>query len=73
MILDKQFLQIVEDELAARHWSRSDLARAMGIKPQMVTDYLNGRSTPGLGVIERFLAALELEPEIKVHRKSLVG
>lgn len=70
VILEKQFLRIVEDELADRHWTRTDLAREIGISRQMVTDYLNGRRSPGADVMERFFSALDLEPEIRVKRKK---
>lgn len=68
MILEEQFIQIVEAELDSRKWSRSDLARAMGVSRQYVTNYLNRRSSPGSDVMERFLAALDLQPRLSVSR-----
>jgi len=69
VILEKQFRQIVEAEIAKREWSQADLARAMDVTPQYVNMYLSGRRCPGPDVIERFFAAfgrrprLDLEPE----------
>jgi len=70
LILQKQFREIVEDELGRRHWSRSDLARAMNCSRQMVTDYLNGKREPGPDTMEKFLSALELEPKLSVVRRK---
>jgi ribosome-binding protein aMBF1 (putative translation factor) len=67
--LDEQFRQIVEEQLQAKGWSRSELARQVGCGPQMVTDYLNGRSRPGPGVVERFFAAFGIEP-VLTFKKS---
>lgn len=66
-MIEKQFVEIIETTLLERGWSRSDLARAMGVGPQMVTDYLNGRKKPGAEVIERFFRALDLVPELTAY------
>lgn len=70
-MIDEQFVALVNAELQARGWSRSDLARAMGVGPQMVTDYLNGRKKPGSDVIERFFAAFDVEPELRLRPRSV--
>lgn len=69
-VIDKQFAVIVTDRLHELHWSRSDLARAMRVSPQYVTDYLNGRSKPGPDVIERFFSALGLRPTLSYETIS---
>ena len=73
VILEKQFRTIVEDRLSTLGWSRSALARRMDATPQFVTNYLNGRNTPGPDVMERFLSALGLEPRLTVEEKNSVG
>ena len=67
VIIDHEFREIVEREMAARKWSRSELARQAGMSPQMVTDYLNGRRRPGTDTIEKFLAAFNLRPHLVVE------
>jgi transcriptional regulator with XRE-family HTH domain len=69
LILQKQFRDIIEHELDRRKMRRSELARAMNVAPQMVTDYLNGRRDPGPEVIEKFFNALDLEPKLTFRRK----
>jgi len=69
VIIEQQFREIVEAELKEKGWTRSQLAREMGVRPQIVTDYLNSRNTPGPDVMERFFKALNLEPELRVRRK----
>jgi len=70
LILQKQFLEIVNRELKARHMTRTELARAMEKSPQYVTEYLNGRRDAGPDVMERFFAALQLEPKLTVVRRK---
>lgn len=58
MFIQEDFTRLVEEQLKAKGWSRSELARQMGIAPQIVTNYLNGRNSPGPDMIERFFVAL---------------
>ena len=74
MTLQERFIANVERMLLDLGWKviddtgrvictgRSRLAHAMQATPQLVTDYLNGRSSPGLGVIARFAEALGVDP-----------
>lgn len=70
MILEQQFLELIESELKEKGWSRADLARAMNATPQYVTNYLNGRRSPGADVMERFFRALGCTPRLVVEQKS---
>lgn len=70
-MIREQFVEIVEDRLKELQWSRSDLARAMSVSPQVVTNYLNGHSNAGPETMEKFLSALDLEPCLTVRRKAL--
>lgn len=47
--------------LEKRGMSRSDLARAMGVTPQFVTQLLNGAREPGLAMVERVAEAIGVE------------
>jgi transcriptional regulator with XRE-family HTH domain len=67
VIIEKQFRDIVQRQLEADGVSRSELARRLGVPPQMVTDYLNGRRAPTGDMIERFFGALGLAPELRCH------
>ena len=66
MILDKEFRDIIERELAERGWTRSEYARRVGVSPQTIGDYLHGRKLPGPGIIERFLKPFGLRPHLSV-------
>lgn len=62
--LQDRFRENVNHILVERGLSRSDLARLMDVAPQYVTDYLQGYKSPGLNVITRFAAALDVDPGI---------
>lgn len=70
MILEAQFVEIIESTLSTRGWTRSDLARAMGVHKTYVSNYLNGRQVPGPDVMERFFRALDLEPNLSVRQRT---
>lgn len=61
MILQEHFRRRVQAELDERDWSQSDLAREMGVTRSVVSQYLTGRITPGLDVVERFAKAFGFE------------
>lgn len=51
--------------------SRSDLARAMGVTPQFVTQLLNGSHDPGLAQVEKVANAIGVDITLLVrHRKT---
>lgn len=63
LIIQPKFREIVEAQLAILGWSRSELARRTGYKPQMITNYLNDADLNiGTDVMERILSAMGLEP-----------
>lgn len=64
VIIEQEFKQIVEAELAKRKWSGRELARQMGVSGTYVSRYLTGRVSPGPDVIEKFFAALDLVPHL---------
>lgn len=66
VILQDRFRANVEMLLREKGISKSELARRLGVKNPTVFLYLRPRSkensrTPGLDVVERFAAALELD------------
>lgn len=61
-LLQKKFQQKVRELLISKGWSQSALAREMDVAPMTVSQYLNGKRSPGLDVLERFAKALEVEP-----------
>lgn len=67
MLLEKQFCELVERQLKDLGWNRSDLARAMGVSPAYVTNYLTKRVKAGPEVMERFLNALGFEPKLGIQ------
>ena len=62
MILDQRFREKLADALRSRGCSQSELARRMNVSRQYVWKYLEGSSNPGLDVIEKFAAALDVDP-----------
>jgi len=60
-MLQEEFVALVNQKLTEKGWTRAALAEAMDVPPQFVTNYLNGRRSPGSDVIARFFAALGYE------------
>lgn len=50
--------------------SRSDLARAMGVTPQFVTQLLNGARDPGLSLVERVAEAIGVDITLLVRKQK---
>lgn len=63
MELQNRFVENVERLLLSAGMSRSELAVAMGVSRQIVTNYLNKRTSPGLKIIAEFAAGLGVDPE----------
>jgi ribosome-binding protein aMBF1 (putative translation factor) len=63
MELQNRFVANVERLIRSAGMSRSELAVAMGVSRQIVTNYLNKRCSPGLKVIAEFAAGLGVDPE----------
>jgi transcriptional regulator with XRE-family HTH domain len=62
VILEKRFVERLSEAMKAADINQSELARRMNVTRSMVNQYLNGRIAPGLDVVERFAAALEVDP-----------
>ena len=67
MVIDKQFREIVEEQLRQKGWSRSELARRMGISQPVVAKYLNGHTVPGPDFMERMLKPFGLRLRLVVE------
>lgn len=63
--INQQFREIVNQRLGELGWSRSDLARAMSVRPGYVTNYLNARNKAGMAVMERFFRAVGLRVDLE--------
>ncbi len=70
LIIEQQFCEIVNATLKRDGITRSELGRRMGVSPQFVTDYLNGRRVPTAGTMERFFEALKLKPKLVVEEMA---
>lgn len=62
MILEPRFREKLVQAMAEAHLTNTELANKMGVSRQYVGEYLSGRRSPGLDVLERFAAALEVDP-----------
>ena len=71
MILQERFRIRVREAMDERGWSQSELARRMESDPQFIYRYLSGRTSPGLDIIERFAAALEVDPGVLIGEQEL--
>jgi len=67
MILEQRWRDALNDRLAELGWSRSEFARRLGVSPQYVTNYLNGRNQPGSDVMEHWAATCGLEIDMTFH------
>jgi len=45
------------EEILRRYKSKRELALKIGITPQALQDYLNGKTTPGRSMLEKFKKA----------------
>jgi transcriptional regulator with XRE-family HTH domain len=68
VILQEDFKRLVNEQLAEQKITRADLARRMNKPPQFVTNYLNGDTSPGPDVIEKFFSALGCSVRLSVRR-----
>lgn len=48
--------------LAETRGFKADLARRLGVHPSVVQNYLEGNRTPGIEFIDRFAAAVGIQP-----------
>jgi len=71
MQLQERFRVKLLEALREKGWSQSDLARATNMTPQAVGNYVHGRVCPGLNLIEKFEAALEVPPGNLVDDKPI--
>lgn len=61
MALQQIFVRKLREALEAKNWTQSDLARALDMTPQSVGHYVHGRRSPGIELVEKFAAALDVE------------
>ena len=61
MLLQQRFRDAVLARLEVLGWNKAELARQMEVPPPYISQYLNGRNSPGLDVVERFAAALRID------------
>jgi len=71
MILQKRFTARVLERLDQLSWNRARLAREMGVQPPYLSNYLNGRFSPGLDVVEKFANALQIDAGELLQEHSL--
>lgn len=71
MVLREQFCRKVREALDAHGWTQSDFARELGLSRQIVSQYVNGRKCPGLGVVERMAHCLRVPPWNLVDNEPL--
>lgn len=61
-ILRERFPVKVEEARKLKGWSKTELARRMGVTPQYVTNYTKVSQNTGLVVVTKFAEALEVDP-----------
>ena len=61
-VLQQRFQHSLRQAIADAGMNQTQLAEKMGVSKMYVSKYLNGVSSPGLDVIEKFSKALGLEP-----------
>ena len=60
----------VQEVLIECQWTRSRLAAILGVSPGRVTHLLGGRSDPGLELVGRVAAALEVPVARLIEKKT---
>jgi transcriptional regulator with XRE-family HTH domain len=71
VVMQANFRDKVHQALEERGWSQSALAREMNVTRSVVSQYLSGRITPGLDVVEKFANALGVDPWNLVDNRPL--
>jgi transcriptional regulator with XRE-family HTH domain len=69
-VIVEDFRANVNELLLRRGISRTELARRMGVKQPFVSQLLNGQREPGLRVLERMAAALDVQPATLIKKNS---
>ncbi len=57
-------LGVIESYMRRYHVSQSEMAERAGLHQPTISKYFNGRRTASSAVIDRMLAALEVEPKL---------
>lgn len=71
MILHDRFTAKLQQALNERGWSKSELARRMGMTRQAIHQYVHGTRCPGLDLVAEFEAAVGAESGSLVDRHPL--
>lgn len=70
-ILRERFRSRIEEARKLRGWSKSELARRMGVSPQYITNYTKTSTNVGLHVVTKFAEALMVDPANLINNKPL--
>jgi transcriptional regulator with XRE-family HTH domain len=58
VIIEREFCDFVRARLEAKGWSLRELSRRTGIAVSNLSQYLNGKNSPGGDQMERILSSL---------------
>ncbi len=61
--VDGSLQNLVRSEVGRRNWNVSDLARAMGIRPSLVSKWMLGQTVPSLKNLQKLSTALSLNED----------
>ena len=70
--VNEKFVSWLQGELDARHWTRSDLARAGDINPTTLTNIYSGRRNAGASVLRRISKGLDVPEEVVFHAYGML-
>ena len=70
IVICDDFRLNVQDVLERRGWTRRRLATILGVTPARITHLLNGRHDPGLEIVGRVAAALEVPVSDLLEKRS---
>ena len=71
MSIGEEFVLWLRDQMTARNWSQSDLAKASGISKQAISNILNQTRAPGPEVCISIAKALNLDPQFVFIKAGL--
>lgn len=61
--VDKDFVQILKEFLKENKMSQSEFARAAGVKPYNVSDWLKGKAKPGYDALKAMAKSLDISAD----------
>lgn len=61
--MDKKFSHILSEFLKENHLTQTDFAKAIGVKPSQVSEWLKGKANPGYDTLRAMATAFNISAD----------